>query len=85
MILDKYFTKEEINKIISSNNIGAIRVKYSDMLDNSDPKRLSKLDEATRIKLNNKYSPQIKKLWASVNSINKKERWKWEILKKKKV
>ena len=54
--------EEEINKIIKSGNDGALRIKYSDMLDNSDPERLNKLDKETREKLNNKYSPQLKKL-----------------------
>lgn len=53
---------EEINKIISSNNDGALRLKYSDLLDNSDPKRLQKLDYVTRIRLEKKYLPQIMKI-----------------------
>ena len=54
--------EEEINKIISSGNIEAIRVKYSDMLDNSDPERLARLEEETRTRLSKKYQPQLKKL-----------------------
>ena len=54
--------EEEIEKIIASGNDGALRIKYSDMLDNSNPERLAKLDEKTQIRLTNKYEPQIKKL-----------------------
>jgi len=54
--------EEEINKIIESKNIGALRIKYSDMLDNSDPNRLSKLDNNTQERLKNKYEPQLKKI-----------------------
>lgn len=60
---ESYLTyDEEINKIIASNNDGALRLKYADMSDNFDPKRLQKLDESTRTRLTNKYKPQIKKL-----------------------
>ena len=54
--------EEEINKIINSGNDGALRIKYSDMLDNSNEERLSRLDNETRTRLTNKYEPQIKKL-----------------------
>lgn len=53
---------DEINKIIESKNDGALRLKYADMSDNSDPVRLQKLDEITRQRLSNKYQPQMKKL-----------------------
>ena len=52
----------EITKIILSQNRGAIRLKYTDMKDNSNPERLAKLDLETRIRLTNKYQNQIKKL-----------------------
>lgn len=54
--------EDEINKIIKSNNIGALRIKYSDMLDNSNPERLSKLDKDTQEKLTKKYKPQLEKI-----------------------
>lgn len=47
--------EEEIYKIILSQNYGAMRLKIADIKDNSDPKRLSKLDEATKERLTNKY------------------------------
>ena len=53
---------EEINGIIRTGNDGALRIKFSDMLDNSSPERLCDLDEETRTRLTNKYSPQLKKL-----------------------
>ena len=53
---------EEIDGIIRSGNNGALRIKFSDMLDNSSPERLCDLDEETRTRLTNKYSPQLKKL-----------------------
>ena len=54
--------EEEINKIINSKNDGALRIKYSDMLDNSNSERLSRLDNETRTRLTNKYQPQLKKI-----------------------
>lgn len=64
--------EEEINKIISSGNVGAIRVKYSDMSDNSDPNRLAKLDEEARTRLYNKYQPQLKKLKKEIEKIGER-------------
>jgi len=54
--------EEEIEKIIASGNDGALRIKYSDMLDNTNPERLARLDVETQIRLTNKYESQIKKL-----------------------
>ena len=51
---------EEINNIIRSGNNGALKIKYSDMLDNSNPERLKNLDEETRVRLTDKYTPQLK-------------------------
>ena len=53
---------EEVDNIIKSGNNGALKIKYSDMLDNSNPKRLCDLDEETRVRLTNKYEPELKKL-----------------------
>ena len=54
--------EEEINKIIASKNIGALKIKYFDMLDNLDPMRLSKLDNHTQERLKQKYETQLKKI-----------------------
>lgn len=60
---DKNLTyPERIDKIINSNNLGAIRLKYADMKDNMDYNRLKKLDEDTRRKLIKKYKTQLPKL-----------------------
>ena len=64
IILDLLYSEfsEEIDNIIKSGNNGALKIKYSDMLDNSNPKRLCDLDEETRVRLTNKYEPELKKL-----------------------
>lgn len=51
-----------ITRIIESNNIIAIRVKKVDMENNMDPKRLSKVDEETRVRLQNKYESQYQRI-----------------------
>ena len=53
---------EEIDSIIASGNNGALKIKYSDMLDNSNPRRLQDLDYETRIRLTNKYASQLVKV-----------------------
>ena len=57
---EKYHDK--ITSIIKTNNIEAIKLKYSDMLDNFDTNRLNKLDIMTRSYLFNKYKDEIVRL-----------------------
>lgn len=58
--LESYHNK--ITRILESNNIEAIKLKYSDMSDNFNQERLSKLDEKTRTHLVNKYQGEIVRL-----------------------
>ena len=53
---------DKITKIIETNNIEAIKLKYSDMTDNYDMNRLNKLDEKTNNKLINKYKDDLIRL-----------------------
>lgn len=53
---------DKITKIIETNNIEAIKLKYSDMTDNYDINRLNKLDEETKNRLINKYKNEIIRL-----------------------
>lgn len=46
---------QEISRIISSGNQGAISVKFADMCDNTDPKRLENLLPEEKERLSNKY------------------------------
>lgn len=57
---EKYHNK--ITSILESNNIEAVKLKYSDMSDNFNQERLNKLDEKTRIHLINKYQDEIVRL-----------------------
>lgn len=66
-IVTKDKTKKEnyhkrITSIINTNNIEAIKLKYSDMLDNFDENRLNKLNLITRNYLFNKYKNEITRL-----------------------
>ncbi len=58
--LENYHNK--ITKILESNNVEAIKLKYSDMSDNFNQERLSKLDEKTKTHLVNKYQNEIVRL-----------------------
>ena len=51
-----------ITSILESNNIEAIKLKYADMMDNTNKERISKLDIDTRKKLENKYYPELERL-----------------------
>ncbi len=51
-----------INLLIKSANMDAIRIKYDDMTDNYNVQRLAKLDEQTAQRLQNKYSNELIKL-----------------------
>ena len=53
---------DKISSIINSNNIEAIKLKYSDMLDNSNPERLKKLDSETKNYFIKKYTNELKRL-----------------------
>ena len=53
---------DKITKIIETNNIEAIKLKYSDITDNYDMNRLNKLDEITKNRLINKYKDQVIRL-----------------------
>ena len=53
---------DEINKVISSNNIHAIRLKEADMSDNYDPNRIKKLPEDKQEWFHQKYGKQLVKL-----------------------
>lgn len=57
---EKYHNK--ITKILESNNIEAVKLKYSDMSDNFNQERLNKLDEKTKNYLINKYQDEIVRL-----------------------
>lgn len=53
---------EKITSIINSNNIEAIKLKYADMSDNLDEKRLNNLDEEIKKHLIDKYQEEIQRL-----------------------
>ena len=50
---------DEITRVLTSNNIEAIKLKYADMSDNYNSERLKLLEEETRIRLENKYQDEI--------------------------
>lgn len=58
---------DEIDAIIASNNIHAIRIKEADMTDNFDPNRLSVLPLDMQVWFEKKYGNQIKKLRMKLN------------------
>lgn len=60
--LTKESYHDKITSIIESDNIEAIKLKYSDMSDNANPKRLSKLPEEKRNYFINKYQPELIRL-----------------------
>lgn len=64
--------EEEIYKIVLSNNYGAMNLKIADIKDNSDQKRLSKLDDATKERLANKYREPQKILERKIKERGKK-------------
>lgn len=59
--------RDYVNKIIRSNNISAMKVKLSDILHNLDSKRLSKLDDATVVRLKKKYDKSKIDLISALN------------------
>ena len=56
-----------IKQIINSKDIDAIRVKFSDMTDNFNKKRMSLLDAQERNKLNEKYAKPFRMLVEAIN------------------
>ena len=53
---------DKITSIIDSNNIEAIKLKISDMQDNSNPERLAKLEPELQNRLHAKYDNELKRL-----------------------
>lgn len=53
---------EEVDKIIDSGNLHAIRLKYADMTDNFNPDRIKNLSKEKRDWFNKKYGSQLVKL-----------------------
>ena len=53
---------DQITKIIASNNIEAIKLKYADMSDNYDLERLKKLSPEQQEYFHHKYGPEIIRL-----------------------
>ncbi len=70
---------ERISKILESGNNEAIELKYSDMSDNINPERLSRLDEETRNRLYNKYKDEYQRLEKKLTEIKqeRKRRQLW--------
>ena len=60
MTKEKYH--EKITKIIESNNIEAIKLKYSDMSDNFNKERMKNLPKEEQEYLTNKYKDEIERL-----------------------
>jgi (p)ppGpp synthase/HD superfamily hydrolase len=53
---------KKITSILESGNIEAIKLKYSDMSDNANPERLSKLNVILRNRLHKKYDEELDRL-----------------------
>ena len=60
--VNKISYHDKITKIIETDNIEAIKLKYSDITDNCDMNRLNKLDEKTKNYLINKYKDEVIRL-----------------------
>ncbi len=63
---DKRSYPEKIDAIIASGNRDAIRVKFADMSENSDPERLALLDADSRDYFVRKYAGPIQALRAAL-------------------
>jgi len=63
----------EISNIINSGNIEAIKLKYADMSDNFDKKRMTLLDEDVKKRLIEKYENEIIRLESALKEIERKE------------
>ena len=53
---------DKITSILETNNLEAIKLKYADMCDNSNPERIVKLDQETQERLHKKYDKELKRL-----------------------
>ena len=65
-----------ITDIIETNNIEAIKLKYSDMKDNADPERLSRLNPVQKAKLIAKYDIELPRLENAIKELERRDR-KW--------
>ena len=66
---------KEIDDIIESGNIHALRLKVRDMRNNFDPERLKLLSSEKQEWFNKKYSKNLKKLEKTLESRNKNDRY----------
>ena len=60
----------KIKRIIDNGDIDVIKLKYSDMSDNADKKRLAKLSIITRNRLINKYKDNLELLKKALEGEN---------------
>ena len=58
-----------IDRIINSNNKTALKVKLSDMQDNMDPDRMSRLPAEVRERLQKKYEPQYQRIVTKIGEL----------------
>ena len=63
---------DKITSILESNNIEAIKLKYSDMQDNYNPERMKDLNILQRNRLKNKYEKEIKRLEEYLDKIKER-------------
>jgi len=61
---------DKIKRIIDNGDIDVIKLKYSDMSDNADKKRLAKLSIITRNRLINKYKDNLELLKKALEGKN---------------
>jgi len=61
---------DKIKRIIDNGDIDVIKLKYSDMSDNADKKRLAKLSIITRNRLINKYKDNLELLKKALEGEN---------------
>ena len=63
-----------ITDIIETNNIEAIKIKYSDMKDNADSERLSRLNPVQKAKLIAKYDVELPRLENAIKELERRDR-----------
>ena len=61
---------DKIKRIIDNGDMDVIKLKYSDMSDNADKKRLAKLSIITRNRLINKYKDNLELLKKALEGKN---------------
>ena len=61
--------EDYITNILESNNLLAIRVKYADMRNNLSQERVGKLEEQIRVRLKQKWCPQIIRIENKLNEL----------------